>query len=182
MSEANEYIQRGAEWLRKQSFPVTNMPPTEFARQALAASGALARIEELEKENRGMWKARKRGEELSRLRDELADELIVQGKRVSELEQELARFPTGYKQGHWVHHDEVVALEKRIEAMERWTPEQLALLFHDTYERLAPSHGWQTQERSRKPWEEVPSENKSLMIAVASEVLAALSQAQQSDE
>jgi hypothetical protein len=46
-------------------------------------------------------------------------------------------------------------------------PEELARLFHDTYEALAPSHGWETQERSRKDWDEVPAENKSLMIAVA---------------
>jgi hypothetical protein len=53
-------------------------------------------------------------------------------------------------------------------------PEELARLFHDTYEALAPSHGWETQERSRKDWDEVPAENKSLMIAVAARVLDAL--------
>lgn len=53
--------------------------------------------------------------------------------------------------------------------------ETLARLFHETYEELAPSHGWETQERSRKVWEEVPAENKSLMIAVAERVLDALS-------
>ena len=35
--------------------------------------------------------------------------------------------------------------------------EALARRFHDTYERLAPDHGWQTQESTRgKPWDEVP--------------------------
>lgn len=47
----------------------------------------------------------------------VADVLRASGalSRIEELEQELARFPTGYKQGHWVHHDEVVAMEKRVE-------------------------------------------------------------------
>ena len=54
------------------------------------------------------------------------------------------------------------------------TPEQLAKLFHDTYERLAPSFGYQTRPDSAKPWANVPEPNKSLMIAVAAEVLAAV--------
>lgn len=45
--------------------------------------------------------------------------------------------------------------------------ERIARAFHETYERLAPTHGWQTQERSRRAWDDVPDENKSLMIAVA---------------
>jgi hypothetical protein len=49
--------------------------------------------------------------------------------------------------------------------------EKLAKLFHDTYEELAPSHGYETREASRKPWDEVPEPNRSLMIAVAQKVL-----------
>lgn len=45
--------------------------------------------------------------------------------------------------------------------------EQLARLFHETYERLAPSFGYETRKDSAVPWEQVPERNKRLMIAVA---------------
>lgn len=48
---------------------------------------------------------------------------------------------------------------------------QLAQLFHETYERLAPAFGYETREASAKPWAEVPDTNKRLMIAVCGEVL-----------
>lgn len=49
--------------------------------------------------------------------------------------------------------------------------EQLAKLFHDTYEELAPQHDYETREASRKPWDEVPENNKTLMVAVAQRIL-----------
>lgn len=51
------------------------------------------------------------------------------------------------------------------------TAEQLAQLFHDHYERLAPEFGYTTRKSSAQPWEDVPEPNKSLMIAVAKNVL-----------
>src|SRR4051812_14552230 len=45
--------------------------------------------------------------------------------------------------------------------------EQLAKLFHETYERLAPTFGYETRKGSAVPWEQVPARNKRLMIAVA---------------
>lgn len=45
--------------------------------------------------------------------------------------------------------------------------EQLAKLFHETYERLAPNFGYETRKDSAVPWEDVPARNKHLMIAVA---------------
>ena len=53
--------------------------------------------------------------------------------------------------------------------------EDLAKLFHDNYERLAPSHGYKTREDSAVPWEAVPAANKALMIATAGAVLAEVS-------
>ena len=50
--------------------------------------------------------------------------------------------------------------------------EQLAALFHRTYEALAPSHGYETREASAKPWADVPEPNRSLMITIAGRVLA----------
>lgn len=43
--------------------------------------------------------------------------------------------------------------------------EALAQKFHEAYERLAPQFSYQTREASAKPWREVPSDNKRLMIA-----------------
>lgn len=45
--------------------------------------------------------------------------------------------------------------------------EQLARLFHETYERLAPTFGYETRKGSAVPWEQVPARNRNLMIAVA---------------
>lgn len=50
-------------------------------------------------------------------------------------------------------------------------PEQLAQEFHETYERLAPSFGYETRKDSAKPWSDVPEKNKKLMIAVCAEIL-----------
>lgn len=51
------------------------------------------------------------------------------------------------------------------------TAEDLARRFHETYERLAPEFGYSTREASRKPWEDVPEQNRRLMIAVCAELL-----------
>jgi hypothetical protein len=59
--------------------------------------------------------------------------------------------------------------------MDSMTPEDLAKLFHDTYERLAPNYGYETRKESAVPWEDVPVRNKELMVNVAEEVLAAIS-------
>ncbi len=54
------------------------------------------------------------------------------------------------------------------------TGEQLAKLFHATYERLAPEYGYKTRKESAKPWDEVPDQNKRLMIATCEHVLSIL--------
>jgi hypothetical protein len=54
---------------------------------------------------------------------------------------------------------------------ERLTPEALAQRFHETYERLAPEFGYETRTPSAKPWNEVPEQNRNLMIAVCREIL-----------
>lgn len=54
------------------------------------------------------------------------------------------------------------------------TAEQLAQLFHDMYERLAPEFGYTTRKSSAQPWKDVSEPNKSLMIAVAKRVLEEL--------
>lgn len=51
------------------------------------------------------------------------------------------------------------------------TAEQLARRFHETYEALAPSFGYETRPESAVPWEDVPEMNKRLMVAVADVLL-----------
>jgi hypothetical protein len=45
--------------------------------------------------------------------------------------------------------------------------EQCCIVMHNAYEVAATKTGWETQERSRKTWDEVPESNKETMrIAV----------------
>lgn len=53
-------------------------------------------------------------------------------------------------------------------------PESVARLFHETYERLAPQFNYETRRATARPWDEVPEDNRRLMIAVANEVLSML--------
>jgi hypothetical protein len=52
--------------------------------------------------------------------------------------------------------------------------ERIAQRFHEAYERLAPSFGYETRRASAVPWADVPKNNRRLMIAVAAEVLDAI--------
>jgi hypothetical protein len=51
------------------------------------------------------------------------------------------------------------------------TPEDLAQLFHETYEDLAPEFAYETRLESAKPWDLVPENNKKLMVATAAAVM-----------
>lgn len=57
------------------------------------------------------------------------------------------------------------------------TAEDLARLFHATYERLAPRYGYRTREESAVPWEQVPEQNRALMVAVCAELLGVAEEA-----
>lgn len=50
-------------------------------------------------------------------------------------------------------------------------------VMHDAYEAAAVAAGWETQERSRKQWAEVPEANKVTMRVAVSAVLALLATA-----
>jgi hypothetical protein len=52
--------------------------------------------------------------------------------------------------------------------------EGLAQRFHEAYERLAPSFGYETRPESATAWANVPDNNRSLMVAVCAEVLGAV--------
>ena len=49
--------------------------------------------------------------------------------------------------------------------------EDIAKLFHQTYERLAPDFGYETRAESAVPWEEVPENQRRLMTATVRGVL-----------
>ena len=51
------------------------------------------------------------------------------------------------------------------------TAENLARRFHETYEALAPSFGYETRPESAKPWVDVPPNNRALMVATADVLL-----------
>jgi hypothetical protein len=48
--------------------------------------------------------------------------------------------------------------------------EALARRFHEAYERLAPSFSYSPREETSVPWEQVPDNNRLLMIATAHEI------------
>lgn len=52
--------------------------------------------------------------------------------------------------------------------------ERLAKRFHELYEYKAPQYGYKTREESAVPWEDVPQNNKDLMIAVCKIILKEL--------
>lgn len=52
--------------------------------------------------------------------------------------------------------------------------EDLAKRFHYTYEALAPQFNYETRKESAKPWEEVPENNRKLMVAVCEGILTFL--------
>jgi hypothetical protein len=52
--------------------------------------------------------------------------------------------------------------------------EALARRFHETYERLAPAFGYTTRSETAVPWEQIPGQNRYLMIAVCEELVKEL--------
>lgn len=69
------------------------------------------------------------------------------------------------------------AREMRRAEMAEWAlrekarPEIVARAFHEAYEELAPSFGYETRRASAKPWPDVPEQNRNLMVAVCRRLL-----------
>lgn len=53
--------------------------------------------------------------------------------------------------------------------MPELTEEQIARRFHEAYERLAPEHGYKTRDATAVPWDQVPDNNRALMIATVAD-------------
>ena len=51
---------------------------------------------------------------------------------------------------------------------------ELAEQFHDAYERLAPEYGYETRPETAVAWDYLPDNNRSLMLAVVTEVVGPL--------
>lgn len=49
--------------------------------------------------------------------------------------------------------------------------ERIARAFHESYERQAPDFGYETRKASRTAWEQVPAQNRGLMVAVVLDLL-----------
>lgn len=60
---------------------------------------------------------------------------------------------------------EIAGNAAEYQAQMRTHAEEIAKAFHLAYERLAPLFGYATREASAVPWEEVPNNNRELMIA-----------------
>ena len=50
--------------------------------------------------------------------------------------------------------------------------EVVARRFHEEYEHLAPLYGWETQERSRVDWDDLPENQRKLMAHVVGTLIA----------
>lgn len=49
--------------------------------------------------------------------------------------------------------------------------EQIARAFHEVYEELAPQFGYKTRNASAVPWQDVPENNRALMLATVQKLL-----------
>ena len=62
--------------------------------------------------------------------------------------------------------------EKTEAVVELFSDEEgLARRFHCTYESLAANYGYETRAESRVPWDEVPVNNRKLMVATARSII-----------
>jgi len=72
--------------------------------------------------------------------------------------------------------EEALVALSRVQAASEQTekaladPERVARLFHESYERLAPQFAYRTRQASAVPFDDVPENNRNLMIAAAGEV------------
>jgi hypothetical protein len=64
------------------------------------------------------------------------------------------------------------ATGERVEPISEEEVDGLARRFHSVYESWAPSFGWDTQEASQVSWDDLPSNQRHLMLTVVREVVA----------
>lgn len=100
-------------------------------------------------------------------RQPISDVLVVRGwnNNVDEVDDFATLAQTLGKPVFLLRGDQSVASE---------SAEIIAQMFHEAYEALAPEYGYRTREASAKPWDEVPENNRNLMIATVTAVLRRL--------
>lgn len=78
---------------------------------------------------------------------------------------------------HFWRHDHLrksAFLDGKVAALSGPRCADVARMFHEAYEELAPAYNYETRKASAVPWEDVPDQNKRLMIATACRVLTRL--------
>jgi hypothetical protein len=63
-------------------------------------------------------------------------------------------------------------VRRRMDGGVSETAENIAKEFHESYEANAPRFSYKTRIASRVPWEDVPENNRRLMIEVCRDLLA----------
>lgn len=63
------------------------------------------------------------------------------------------------------------AVKECVRKLKDINPEHLASLFHRSYEFHSKNEGWETQENCRVQFEDLPEENKKVMILVCGEII-----------
>ncbi len=70
-------------------------------------------------------------------------------------------------------HQAVAEERERVVCVvgDKW---KLAKFMHERYEKYVYIFGWNTQEKTKVPFEDLPEENKKTMLAVARDILSSL--------
>ncbi len=69
---------------------------------------------------------------------------------------------------------EIIHIKKFINIIKNKAPKELAKLFHGCYEFHSIKEGWQTQKSCRVKFDDLPEENKRVMILTAKDIITAL--------
>lgn len=112
------------------------------------------------------------------------EERLAAEERAGALRARVAELEAACRRHNVAHSERSLEMQGRYEAMravesERDAAEQRVRevearlsdteraceVMHDAYEAAAKREGWETQERSRKPWADVPEANKATMRA-----------------
>jgi hypothetical protein len=83
----------------------------------------------------------------------------------------VVREPMTEEEKRQLEHDLAGMEIGRIFRVEQPTAHELACYFHDTYEMLAPDFGWTTSAGCVVPFDDLPDENRLLMLEVCERVL-----------
>ena len=79
--------------------------------------------------------------------------------------ENLAKGLTEYVEDE-IHQAEQEMIER---VGDKW---KLAKFMHERYEKYAFIFGWNTQEKTKVPFEDLPEENKKTMLAVAQDIIS----------